>query len=76
MTRQPLTDRQLAVYVFMRDYHRENDQLPSSRAIAHHIGAASNKTAFCIQVQLEAKGWIERNAAGKYRFARVREATC
>jgi DNA-binding IclR family transcriptional regulator len=70
MTRQPLTDKQLAVYVFMKDYFRENDELPPMGAIVRQFGLTANSTASGLQQQLVRKGYIEKNAAGRYRFVR------
>jgi hypothetical protein len=62
-----LTDKQLAVFVFMHDFFRENDMLPPQIAIDTHFGAQG---AWRTQRSLERKGYIERNAVGKYRFVR------
>jgi SOS-response transcriptional repressor LexA len=69
--RHRLTDRQLAVYVYMQEFFKENDQLPTTRAIADKFGFVSLNSASYIQLRLASCGWIERNACGKYRFARI-----
>lgn len=65
----PLTDKELGVLAFMRDFARTNDMLPPCQVIAARFGCASS-TATYAQRRLEAKGWIEKNAVGKYRFSR------
>jgi len=69
----PLTDRELEVLVFMKDFHRENDQLPPAcTEIARRFGKQPT-TAVYWAMQLEKKGWITKNAVGKYRFVRDEE---
>jgi len=70
MNSKPLTKKQMAVLNFMHLYFRENDQLPSVNAMRCYFGWSSENSGTCFQSALEQKGWIERNAAGKYRFAR------
>lgn len=65
-----LTNKQLAVYCFLKDYFSANDQLPSGDAVSQFIGATTHNAGFQHMKILEKKGWIERNAAGKYRFSR------
>lgn len=68
--RGQLTDKQLAVFVFMQEFFRENDQLPPQAALAAHFGWANEASAIQYRQALEDKGYIERNAVGKFRFAR------
>jgi sulfur relay (sulfurtransferase) DsrC/TusE family protein len=69
--KRELTDRQLEVLVFMRDFFRENDQLPPQKVIGEKFGKTSVAGEH-FQRALSDKGYIELNAVGKYRF--VREA--
>ena len=68
---KPLSEGQQKVFKFMCDYFDENDQLPSCEAIQVHFDWVSQNAALDYQKALEKKGWIERNAAGKYRFSRA-----
>jgi len=65
-----LTDKQLAVLVFMQEFFRNNDQLPPATALCNHFGWKNAQGGLRYQQVLAAKGYIERNAVGKYRFAR------
>ena len=77
MSKKPLTRRQMEVLNFMHLYFMENDQLPGTEAIMDRFGFTSDNAVSDYRKVLVAKGWIEKNAAGKYRFVRVREAsTC
>ena len=67
--KEQLTDRQLEVLVFMREFFRENDQLPPQKAIGEKFGKTSVAGEHFQRV-LSDKGYIELNAVGKYRFAR------
>lgn len=67
--KKPLNRFEVLAYDFMRSYFLANDMLPSSIAIADRM-QISQTTANVYQRALKAKGWLERNAAGKYRFAR------
>lgn len=67
-----LTNRQLELLVFAREFFKENDQLPTVRALSEHYGLSatySDGPRRCLKA-LEEKGYIERNKAGGYRFAR------
>ena len=66
-----LTMRQREVLAFMREFFAENDQLPPGHVIAKRFHMRSVNTAQCITDALERKGAIERNAVGKFRFARA-----
>ena len=74
MSSKPLTKKQMEVLNFMHLYFRENDQLPPPDAIQKHFGWKSPNAVTCAREVLELKGWIERNAAGKYRFYRQKVA--
>lgn len=67
--KQPLTDKELELLACMRDFFRENDMPPPLKSIAEKLDL-SFSTVMLRQRSLEAKGWLERNAVGKYRFAR------
>lgn len=71
MTNQ-ITRNQRAVYEYLRRFFAENDQLPPCHVIAEYFGWASANAAQNYLAALERKGFIERNAVGKYRFARNR----
>lgn len=66
------TARQREVLHFMRCFLLENDQLPPMHAIAEHFGFRSTNAANDYLAALERKGFIERNAVGKFRFVRDR----
>ena len=68
--KQPLTPAQQAVYDFMVDYFKANDQLPPPWALMDRFGRASSNTVQDFRTHLVYRGWIEKNAAGKYRFTR------
>lgn len=50
----------------------DNDQLPPMQSIATHFGLRSPNSAQDHINALERKGFIERNAVGKFRFVRDR----
>jgi hypothetical protein len=73
--RKPLTNTQLSVFCFMQEYFRKNDRLPPTAAVSAHLGdSASEKSARSNGSYhyntLAAKGYLERNEAGGYRFKR------
>lgn len=68
--KQQLSEAQEQVYGFMVGYFEQNDQLPSLEAMCEKFGWSSVNAAADHQKVLERKGWIERNACGKFRFAR------
>lgn len=68
--KERLTNKQLAVYCFMQDFFRENDMLPTGDIVSKHLGATSSNTGWVHYRNLAKKGYIELNAAGKYRFKR------
>lgn len=71
MTRPKLTLRQQQVMDYMRAFHAENDQLPPQAVIARHFGWKSSNAAQTFADILTAKGYIEKNAVGRYRFTRT-----
>jgi SOS-response transcriptional repressor LexA len=68
-----LTKTQEIVLDFIVQFFADNDQLPPMHAIATQFGWASVNAAQEVCAQLVRKGFIERNAVGKYRFARVKK---
>ncbi|MFG5779890.1 hypothetical protein ACFIQF_22750 [Comamonas sp. J-3] len=66
-----LTMRQREVLEFMREFFAENDQLPPGHVIAKRFRMRSANSVQCVAYALERKGAIERNAVGKFRFARA-----
>jgi SOS-response transcriptional repressor LexA len=69
-----LTLTQQSVLIFICQFFGDNDQLPPMHAIAKQFGWASANAAHDVCVQLERRGYIEKNAVGKYRFTRRNEA--
>ena len=67
--REP-TKKQWEVYEYLYDYYAENDQLPPMSKIADHFGFSSPNAAHTHMKHLEAKGFIEPNENGKWRFKR------
>lgn len=65
-----LTTKQAEVLAFMREFFDANDQLPPASVLRARFGWASDNAAATYQATLARKGVIERNAVGKYRFAR------
>lgn len=61
--------KNLDVLVYMREFFRENDQLPPVSRIASYFGMNVAGADWHIKALLRF-GMIERNAVGKLRFAR------
>lgn len=68
-----LSPRQSEAFTYLVQFFAANDQLPPVATVAAHMGVFSNQ-AHEIAVALEKKGWIERNAVGKYRFTQCSRA--
>ena len=68
--KKQLTDLQRSVYVFMREFFAENDQLPTVAVICEKFGKYPNQIHE-LQLALMKHGLIERNAVHKFKFARV-----
>jgi SOS-response transcriptional repressor LexA len=66
-----MTNMQAHVYAFMRGFLQDNDQLPPTHAIQKQFGWKSKNAAIEHLQALERKGFLERNAVGKYKFART-----
>lgn len=61
----------LDVLAFMRRFFAENDQLPPLSAISKAFGWASDQTGHGHVNTLLRFGHLERNAVGRWRFARA-----
>lgn len=61
--------RTAEVLAFCHQFFAENDQLPPQAAIAAHLGV-DEQVAQKYMRRLGEAGQIERNAVGKWRFAR------
>ena len=68
--KERLTDKQLSVFCFMQGFFKDNDQLPPNQLIADHVGSKERSTGSHFLSTLARKGYLERNAAGGYRFKR------
>ncbi len=71
-----LTPKQAAVMTFIRDFHAQEDRLPSTRDIQAFFGFASQTGALCHLRSLCRKGYLEhRQGETKqrcwWRFARL-----
>lgn len=75
MDKAVLSMRQREVLFFLRSFVLENDQLPPASVIRAQFGWASENAAFEHLIVLERKGFLERNAVGKFRFARDRSVS-
>ena len=64
------TPRNLDVLAFMRQFFAQNDQLPPVTTVCEHFGWAAPQSAQSHIDALARHGLIERNAVGKWRFAR------
>jgi SOS-response transcriptional repressor LexA len=69
-----LTPTQADVLIFAWEFYRANDQLPTRREVCKRFGFASWNSAQTHIEALERKGWLERNACGKFKFGRVARA--
>lgn len=68
--KREVTEVQLEVLAFMRDFLGRNDLIPPYWKIAEHFGWRSIDTARDRVVALAQKGYIERNEIGGWRIAR------
>ena len=66
-----LSELQLDVFAFMREFFETNDQLPPVHAIAFMFDKYDNQIQEML-IGFEKRGMIERNAVGKWRFARAK----
>ncbi len=65
-----VTAQQQKIFDFMVAFYVANDELPSCPIIAKAFGYASNNAASEHVMRLAAKGLLEKNEAGNYRFSR------
>lgn len=63
--------RQRAALAYFRQFFADNDQLPPVAYTRKHFGWQSQGYTGAIYEALHAKGYIEHNATGKYRFCRT-----
>ena len=66
---RPLTKFQNEVYTYLIDFFKENDQLPPVLSTASHFGKYQNQIQG-LMVALGKRGLIEKNAVGRWRFAK------
>lgn len=64
----PLTPRQEEVLCFMWDFYGSNDMLPPVQYIAAGIGDVFPNAVQGMLLALQRKGFIEKNACGKWKF--------
>lgn len=62
------TDRQMEGLIFCGQFFAANDQLPTFQIIADHFGWSSPNAAQYLLLTLERKGYLERNAMGRFKF--------
>lgn len=74
-TRKPDGSRRREVLAFMRDFFRNNDQLPPCHVVARHFGFRSENAAHCHMLALEKDGLLQKNAVGKWMFVRAVPST-
>lgn len=74
MPKARLTTRQLEVYCYMKDFFLENDQLPPLQTMQDKFGWKNENGGRHHREALAAKGYLELNAVGKYRFKREASA--
>lgn len=60
MKKQALTDRQLEIYKFIKDFRKKNGNPPTYNEIAEHFGM-KDSGAFDAVKKLEEKGYIQRD---------------
>lgn len=64
-----LTPVQIEILAFMREYLAENDQLPPVAQVGAKFGMHTNGAQWHL-AELGRKGALEKNSAGRWRFAR------
>lgn len=67
--RADLTPIQIEMLDYMREYLQENDQLPPVVAVADRFEMNPNGAQWHL-AEMARKGALEKNAAGRWRFAR------
>ncbi|MGQ2994262.1 hypothetical protein [Variovorax sp.] len=68
--KREVTDVQLQVLDFIRDFLARNDQMPPYWKIAEHFGWGSTDTARDRVLALAQKGFLERNEIDGWRLSR------
>lgn len=69
-SRPHMSKIQREVYDFLLQYFKLNDQIPSTRAVQQHFRWGSQNSAVNHMRKLSEKGYLARNACGKYKFVR------
>ena len=64
-----LTEKQLEILAFMREFLAEQDQLPPVSIVGERFGMNPNGAQWHL-AEMARKGALEKNAAGRWRFAR------
>jgi hypothetical protein len=64
----PITDKQAALLLFCAEFYAANDQLPPYHAMSERFGWASDNSGLEAMLALRWKGYVERNALGKWKF--------
>ena len=70
--RETLSEKQIEILAFMREYFAENDQLPSVATTAQRFDMNNAGADWHIKALIRLNR-LERNAAGKLRFARRKD---
>lgn len=70
--RETLSAKQIEILAFMREYFAENDQLPSVSTTAQKFDMNNAGADWHIKAPIRLNR-LERNAAGKLRFARRKD---
>lgn len=68
------TEKQAALLLYCGQFYAENDQLPTARAICDHFGWSSANAAYDVLIALSRRGYVERNALGKWKFTSLGRA--
>lgn len=66
-----LTDRQAEVLDYMWHFYQENDQPPTHEAICAFFNFSSPNAAQDHIKALARRGWLEKNAIGKWKFTQA-----
>jgi hypothetical protein len=65
-----MTSTQASVLAYMKEFFAANDQLPPMEYLKRRFNWNSNRKVLVCYDALSAKGLIEKNVTGKYRFTR------
>ena len=66
-----LTQAQTRVLDYLHEFYTVNDQIPPAHRIAQHFGWASPNAAQQHLERLAARGYLRKNAVGKWRFTQA-----